>query len=368
VTSSPVTVGFIGAGNVLPAYLQVLDRLIPRGLAREGPIQARTPVSRDAVLALRPGARVVSDPREVVEASDLVCVLTPPHPRPALVELALRAGCHVVAEKPLAMSRAEAEPLVLLAAERDLHLLIAPFVQLSPTMRELWARVADGAIGAVHSARAMYGNPGSPWAPWFHAGGVGAMAECGIYNLKSLTCLLGPVAEVLAADAVAVERRVAGGVAIDDPDADVTQAILRHASGALSSVLASQAIHIYRRPGIELYGTEGSANLLGDDWDPQGIELWREATGTWELIDPPDSTWLWADGLREGVLAAAGVRAPLAQAAQDLHLLDVIDAARTSARERAWVSVASAFQPSDLRPAPLTAAHGHDRTRPLDEQ
>ena len=37
----PVRIGIIGAGNVLPAYLQVLDRLVPRGLATEGPICAR---------------------------------------------------------------------------------------------------------------------------------------------------------------------------------------------------------------------------------------------------------------------------------------------------------------------------------------
>jgi hypothetical protein len=33
----PVTVGIIGAGNVIWAYFQVLDRLLPRGLARMGP-------------------------------------------------------------------------------------------------------------------------------------------------------------------------------------------------------------------------------------------------------------------------------------------------------------------------------------------
>ena len=38
---SPVTVGIIGAGNVIWAYFQVLDRLIPRGLARMGPVCAR---------------------------------------------------------------------------------------------------------------------------------------------------------------------------------------------------------------------------------------------------------------------------------------------------------------------------------------
>ena len=34
-SAGPVRVGFIGAGSVLWAYLQMLDRLVPRGLARE---------------------------------------------------------------------------------------------------------------------------------------------------------------------------------------------------------------------------------------------------------------------------------------------------------------------------------------------
>ena len=68
-------------------------------------------------------------------------------------------------------------------------------------------------IGRVHSARGLYGNAGSPWAAWYHRGGVGPLAETGIYNLKSLTALLGPVAEVLAAEAIAVPHREAGGTA-----------------------------------------------------------------------------------------------------------------------------------------------------------
>ena len=37
----PIKVGIIGAGNVLFAYLQAMDRLVPRGLAQFGPVCAR---------------------------------------------------------------------------------------------------------------------------------------------------------------------------------------------------------------------------------------------------------------------------------------------------------------------------------------
>ena len=188
-----------------------------------------------------------------------------------------------------------------------LRLLAAPFVQLAPTLRELWTRVDAGEIGNVHTARGLYGNAGSTWASWFHEGGVGPLAEAGVYNLKSLTALIGPVTEVFAADAVAVPVREAAGSGSIDPDPDVSHVILRHVDGALSTVTSGQAVQRYRRPGLELYGTEGTANLLGDDWDPTGLEIWRNRDAAWTMIDPADATWLWADGLREAVVSLSKV-------------------------------------------------------------
>ena len=368
--TAPVGVGIIGAGNVLPAYLQVLDRLVPRGLAREGPICARQRETWPELLRRRPGAQLVRDARDVVEADiDVVVVLTPPASHAELTRLALEHGKHVVVEKPFAETRAEGEALARLASERGLHLLAAPFVQLSPTLRALWTAVHDGALGHVHSARALYGNAGSHWTTWYHSGGPGPLAEAGIYNLKSLTTLLGPVVEVFAAEAVAVATRHAGGSEIASPDPDVSHVVLRHVEGAVSGVVSSQAIQRYRRPALELYGTDGTANLLGDDWDPRGFEVWRNEGGYWEGHDAIEPTWLWADGLREAIACVLEDRPPLASLDHDLHLLDVVAAARISAAERAAVSVDSSFVPLDLRlEPPLRVEHLHDHTRPSDEQ
>jgi predicted dehydrogenase len=370
VTAQPAGVGFVGAGNVLPAYLQVLDRLVPRGLAWEGPICARERGTWPELLRRRPGARLVQSAREVVESEvDVVVVITPPATHGELARLALEHGKHVVVEKPFAASRGEGEELAALAAERGLHLLAAPFVQLAPTFRALWTIVSDGAIGHVHSARGLYGNAGSHWTTWYHAGGPGPLAEAGIYNLKSLTALLGPVEEVLAADALAVPVRQAAGVEITEPDPDVSHVVLRHAGGALSSVVSGQAVQRYRRPALELYGTEGTANLLGDDWDPRGIEVWRNADGSWVETDAIEPTWLWADGLREAIAAVREARPPLASIDHDLHLLDVVAAARVAAAERSAVPVDSSFAPLELRyESPAGVQHLHDHTRPADEQ
>jgi predicted dehydrogenase len=201
---------------------------------------------------------------------------------------------------------------------------------------------------------------------------VGPLAEKGIYNLKSLTALLGPAVAVLAAEATAVAPRMVGEVEISHPDPDVSHIILRHESGALSSIISSDAIQRYRRPGLELYGTEGTANLLGDDWDPRGFEIWRNQAGRWEEYEPVEGTWSWADGLREAVMALREGRAPLAEVTHDLHLIDIVEAARRAARERAAVAISSRFRPLELRPEDLRAEEErhrlHDHTRPADEQ
>jgi predicted dehydrogenase len=371
--TEPVEVGIIGAGNVLPAYLQVLDRLSARGLAREGLVCARRRETWAGLLARRPGLRLVEDARAVLESdARVVVVLTPPASHAELTRLALEHGKHVVAEKPLALSRAAAEPLFELAADRGLHLLAAPFVQLAPTFRALWGELRDGAIGRIHTGRGLYGNAGSHWASWYHAGGVGPLAEAGIYNLKSLTALLGPVVEVLAAETTALPVRDVGEATVSSPDPDVSHVVLRHEDGALSSVVSSQAIQRYRRPALELYGTEGTANLLGDDWDPRGFEIWRNDAARWEECEAIDPTWLWADGLREAVLAVREERRPLAEPTHDLHLLDVVDAARLAVTAKAAVPVSSRFRPLDLRRDEVVGTrerhHLHDHTRPPDEQ
>ena len=57
----------------------------------------------------------------------------------------------------------------------------------------------------------------------------------------------------------------------------------------------------YRSPCIELYGTHGVLQMLGDDWAPEGFELWRNdrrGPWGWELHPEADPAWPWTDGLR----------------------------------------------------------------------
>ncbi len=317
----PVTVGIIGAGNVIWAYFQVLDRLLPRGLARMGPVCARRQETWQDFQTRRPGIQLVANPAEVLQSDvDVVLIITPPESHSSLVRLALEHGKHVVVEKPSAATRCEAQQLAMQAQERGL-------------------------------------------------GSVGPLAEVGIYNLKSLTAVLGPVAEVQSAETLVVPDREISGKTVRTAGADVSHVLLRHADGGLSSVISGHCIQRYRRPGLEFYGTEGTANLLGDDWDPRGFEIWRNSAGCWEEFEPVDPTWLWADGLAEMVHALTEERQPLHSLEHDLHLLEVIEASTKAAKEKRAVAVQSRFRTLDLRMEERQNRHHlHDHTRPADEQ
>jgi predicted dehydrogenase len=372
VRDGPVRVGFLGAGNVLPAYLQALDGLAGRGRAEQGPVVARSEAARARLARRRPTAPVVTGLSDLLADQDveLVVVLTPPATHPELVESLLAAGRHVVCEKPLAHDLQTSERLYDVAREAGLLLLAAPFVHLSRSFRRLWTLVADGGIGEVHAARAHYGNPGSTWARWYHEEPLATLGDVGIYNLKSLAALLGPVREVSAMSATARPRRAAGDGSYSVTDPDTWQLVLRHEQGALSSVLASHVTVAYRRPAIELYGTAGTANLTGDDWDPHGLEVWSEGAGAWELREPDDATWLWTAGLNEAVESLLTGRPPLDNPELDLHLIEVIAAAGAGATSGGPVPVHSHFEPwTALRlEQDAPGHHVHDRTRPVEEQ
>jgi predicted dehydrogenase len=365
-----VTVGIIGAGNVIWAYFQVLDRLIPRGLAQLGPVCARRKETWQDLQRRRPGIHLVTDPAEVLHSNvDVVLIITPPETHTALTQLALENGKHVVTEKPAANHAFEAQRLSDLARKQGVLFMCAPFVQLAPTFRALWTRIRDGAIGKLHSARGLYGNAGSTWARWYHDGSIGPLAEVGIYNLKSLTAILGPVVEVQAAEATAIAHREICHATVETSGADVSHVLLKHENGTLSSVIAGHCIQRYRRPALEFYGTEGTANLLGDDWDPHGFEIWRNQAGCWEEFESIDPTWLWADGLAEMVNALQQKREPVHSLEHDIHLLEVIEASAQASREKRAIAVRSRFPPLNLWLEERQDRHHlHDHTRPADEQ
>lgn len=362
----PLGLGIIGCGNVLSAYLPVADRLATRGLAKLMAVCGREH-QRQRVTREIGAARFLTEHERLIESPDVdvVVILTPMRTHAALAKAALLAGKHVVLEKPLATNLKEAAELVELAHCSPGQLLCAPFTWLSPTFQTIWRRLHSGAIGRVVSARGRYGWAGPDWSEWFFKSGGGSIFDLAVYNLTTLVGLLGSVKRVSALSGVAIPERDIRGVRVPVEVEDNAQVLLDFGAARFAVVTSGFTIQQYRGPGVELYGTTGTIQLLGDDWDPDGYELWQNEAACWQVFKETQPDWPWADGLRHLVeCVQAGVRC-VVQPEHAYHVLEVMIAAHASSHEGRVVEVKSEVEPPTFAGAEahLAVHRIHDRTR-----
>jgi predicted dehydrogenase len=348
---APVRVGIIGCGSVMQGpYMAQLERLRGRGEA-EAVIACDLDAGRRALVQGR--FRIptfTTDPDEVIghEAVDLVLVLTSIAAHGSLAAAALRAGKHVLVEKPMATDLTAGRELLDLARAHDRLLVCAPHIVLSPTYQAIWRLVRTGAIGRPQAARARYGWAGPDWDEWFYSASGGALFDISMYNITALTGLLGPVRRVAAMTGIAVPQRIAGGAAATVEAEDNAQLLLDHGNGVLSSVTAGFTMQQTRSPAIEVYGAAGTVQMLGDDWAPQGYELWTAATGAWRHYKDLDPAWLWTDGLRHVVECLREGTRPLIRPEHAYHALEVVIRAREAGATGIAQAVTSTFEDLDV--------------------
>lgn len=295
---------------------------------------------------------------------DLVLILTsmPEHGR--LAKKALLAGKHVLVEKPMAMTLAEGAELVDIAKTSPGYLICAPHVVLSPTYQAMWRHVHDGDLGRIYTARGFYGWAGPWWGPWFYQPGGGSMFDLGVYNVTTLTGLLGPVKRVMAMSGIAIPERVVDGAMQKVETDDNAHLLLDFGNTTYAVVTTGFTIQRYKVPGIEIYGSDGTIQMIGEDWAPRGYELWQNKVGHWETHEL--GTWPWADGIRHMIDCIETGTRPVIKPEHAYHVLEIMLATMESGRTGQSIQIASSFEPSTFAlPKPeLIAAHlDHDPGR-----
>ena len=206
---------------------------------------------------------------------DIVLVLTSMNEHGPLTRAALEAGKHVLVEKPLATSLEDAAELVELSRTSDGLLVCAPHILLSPTFRAMHACAREGRIGDLLSARARYGWAGPSWNEWFYQPGGGSLFDLGVYNVTTLCALFGPARRVTAMVGTAIPERDVNGRSITVEADDNAHVLLDFGDARFGVVTTGFTMQKYRSPAVEVYGSEGTMQMLGDDWAPEGWELWR---------------------------------------------------------------------------------------------
>jgi predicted dehydrogenase len=90
-------------------------------------------------------AAVLADPAVVA-----IAIATPARTHFALAAAALRAGKHVLVEKPLTMDVGEAQTLIELAAARNLTLMVGHVFEYNPAVRYIRAAIQAGELGDIY--------------------------------------------------------------------------------------------------------------------------------------------------------------------------------------------------------------------------
>jgi predicted dehydrogenase len=343
-----VRLGILGLGSVYwTPYRAAIERLGRR--VRVTAVYDPDPEKRAAAERVT-GAAVAAESAEAVAAHpdvDAVLVLTSMREHGRLAMAALEAEKHVLVEKPMATTLAEAHALVEAGRASDRTLVCAPAVLLSPTYRAIYDRVGAGEVGRVVLARARYGWAGPWWGRWYYEPGGGALFDLGIYNVTSLCGLLGPVRRVVALVGTAIPERTVEGAPVRVESDDNAHLLLDFGENRFASVTTGFTMQRYRSPAIELYGTEGVIQMMGDDWAPEGFEEWRNEAGVWEVHPETAPQWSWTAGIDHLVDCIERGARPVMAPEHSLHALEVILAAKRSAQDGQAVEIETAFPEPD---------------------
>jgi predicted dehydrogenase len=343
-----VRLGVVGCGRVFSGpYMRLIEPLQAQGRVEVTAVCDTNAESRRTAadrLGLDPG---IAHYRDVVQADDvdLVCVFTSMLEHGPITLAGLEAGKHVLVEKPMATTLEEADALLEAAETNPGILVCAPHILLSPAYQALHRRVLGGEIGRVLSARARYGWAGPWWGPWFYRHGGGALFDLGIYNVTSLCGLIGPARRVTAMTGVVIPERVVDGAPVRVEAEDTAHVLIDFGESVFAVVTTGFTMQRYRSPAIELYGSEGTIQLLGDDWAPEGLELWRNDVGAWQLFPDPDPGWPWTDGLRHLVECIETGAPTITRPEHAYHALEIILAAQAAGADGRAREIRSGFPP-----------------------
>ncbi len=376
-------VGVVGIGDISDVYLANLatygDTVEVVGCAGRDLAKARSKAAKHGLPRAYASPEAMFDDPDI----DIVLDLTTPSAHAALNLAALRAGKHVYSEKPLGATFAESRELMDVAAAAGLSVGCAPDTFMGGRLQTCRKLIDDGRLGDIVGASAFVVSHGHEWhhpnPDFFYQPGAGPLLDIGPYYVTALLALLGPVDAVAAMASRTfpqrtIEAEPRRGQTIDVMvDTHVT-GVLRFASGALGTLIASFDVWDSELPRIEIYGTRGT--ICMPDVDPLdgpnlfgGPVLFRDEEGArWRgmpRIQPPSE---WTEipvehpftsvshaqnsrgiGLVDMAYAIRDGRPARASGAMALHSMEAMESMLVSAREDRFVRLSTSFE----RPAPL---------------
>lgn len=275
----------IGAGAIAHHHAAAVRLLPNTAILAADP----SPEARASFAAAFPEARLFPTSEAMISDAlagpeDIVVVAVPPWLHAPMSVLALRAGFHVLCEKPIARTRAELDLILAAAAEAKRHVGdCAIRFNAQPSMIRAREILASGDLGAINLVRMVNRRPRmrpgieyQPASRWFldrEKSGGGVLMDWAVYDIAMLF-------DVLRPESATIRAAWIGGIDGRDDPRDVPVEVESHAVAMLEFGLSDgqKVPFLYERangvngPALAELGVEGRRGGLTWQWLPPYVD------------------------------------------------------------------------------------------------
>ncbi len=317
----------IGTGGIAQTYAQAFQEINCCELV------AVADINKDSADAFAEpfNAKSFSDYKELAENAefDAVIVSTPPNSHPEIAEYFMNLGKHVLCEKPLCLSTAEAEQMIETAEKTGVKFTMASKFRYVEDAVKAKSLVASGTLGKViqfENAFTAKVDMSKRWNSDAEISGGGVLMDNGTHSVDIIRYFLGGIEEILA-----VEAGKINGLKVDEN----VKMLAKTISGITASVDLTWGINKELPNFISIYGTNGTLHV---GWRESKYKL--NSNPDWTVFGKGyDKVQAFRSKLENFRNAILGTEELLIKPADALASVEVIEAAYKSLNQNLWQKV-----------------------------
>ncbi len=324
-----VRFGIVGCGRIAQSHLQALGTLAEAKLTAA--VESRKPAGE--AVAAEHRCALFADYREpaLLDLVDAVIICAPPNLHHSIARHFLERGKHVLCEKPLTITSADAQDLVRLSAQKDVLLMMASKFRYVDDILKAKAIIEAGILGRIilyENSFCSRINMAERWNSNKEVSGGGVLIDNGSHSADIARYLLGPIVDVQAQPGLPTQ-----GLQVEDTIR--VQFLTR--TGVLGTFDLSWSITKDSKNYIQVWGSEGTLQV---GW--KGSRYTQDGSSKWVPFGTGyDKTKAFANQQSNFIATLKGLDKPVITAEDSLASVQVVETAYKSAERNNWLRVES---------------------------
>lgn len=317
----------IGTGGIAQTYAQAFQQ------SNCCQLTAVADLNQDSAKAFAEpfGARSFSDYKTLNENTELdaVIIATPPNTHPEIAMYFMQKGVHVLCEKPLCLSVAEAKAMIETAETSNVTFTMATKFRYCEDVVKAKAILASGVLGEIVQFENSFTakvDMSKRWNSDKEIAGGGVLIDNGTHSVDIIRYFLGAITDVLA-----VETSGTQNLSVDEN----VKLLAKTANGVVASVDLTWGINKELPNFISVYGTNGTLHI---GWRESKYKL--NSSPDWNVFgtgyDKVQAFRAKIENFRNAILEKEEL---LTKPDDALASVEVIEAAYRSLNENLWTQV-----------------------------